>query len=156
MTVHVELGESAVNQLMWKIKSLGKKVGLAVNPPTSVNLIEPFLKQDDLVLIMTVQPGFGGQSFIYETLPKIQQAAEWRREMNLEYRIEVDGGVTFQTAVDCAKAGADTFVSGTGLFGQHDLKKAVARMRRLVTEAAPEQSPFKFEAPIEVPIGQSS
>jgi ribulose-phosphate 3-epimerase len=156
MTVHVELGESAVNQLMWKIKSLGKKVGLAVNPPTSVNLIEPFLKQVDLVLIMTVQPGFGGQSFIYETLPKIQQAAEWRREMNLEYRIEVDGGVTFQTAVDCAKAGADTFVSGTGLFGQHDLKKAVARMRRLVTEAAPEQSPFKFEAPIEVPIGQSS
>ncbi|HMJ91297.1 MAG TPA: ribulose-phosphate 3-epimerase [Candidatus Acidoferrum sp.] len=153
MTVHVELGEAAVNGWIWKIKSLGKKVGIAVNPPTPVSLIEPFLKQVDLVLIMTVIPGFGGQSFIHEMLPKIQQAAEWRREMNLGYRIEVDGGINFETAVECAKAGADTFVSGTGLFGQHDLKKAVAKMRRLVTEAAPESS-FKFEAPAEVPLAQ--
>jgi ribulose-phosphate 3-epimerase len=153
MTIHVELGEAAVNALIWKIKSLGKKVGIAVNPPTSVSHIEPFLKQVDLVLIMTVNPGFGGQSFIQETLPKIQQAAEWRRELNLNYRIEVDGGINFQTAIECAKAGADTFVSGTGLFGQRDLKKAVAKMRRLVTEAAPE-SPFKFEAPIELPLAQ--
>lgn len=155
MTIHVELGE-AVNPLIWKIKSLGKKVGLAVNPLTSMAQVEPFLKQVDLVLVMTVTPGFGGQTFMHDTLPKIQQAAEWRREMNLHYRIEVDGGVTFQTAVECARAGADTFVSGTGLFGQHDLKKAVAKMRRLVTEAAPEQSPFKFEAPIEVPLSHGS
>jgi ribulose-phosphate 3-epimerase len=154
MTIHVELGDAAVNQLIWKIKSLGRKVGIAVNPPTPVSLIERFLKQVDLVLIMTVNPGFGGQSFIHETLPKIQQAAEWRREMNLNYRIEVDGGINNQTAVECARAGADTFVSGTALFGQQDLKKAVAKMRRLVTEAAPE-SPFKFEAPIEVPWTQS-
>ena len=136
MTIHVELGDT-VNSLIWKIRSLGKKVGIAINPPTQVGLIEPFLKQVDLVLIMTVNPGFGGQSFIHETLPKVQQVAEWRRELNLNYRIEVDGGINFQTAVECAKAGADTFVSGTGLFGQPSLRTAVAKMRRLVTAAAP-------------------
>ena len=150
LTVHVELGE-AVGPLLWKIKSLGKKVGLAVNPPTQISLAEPFLKQIDLLLIMTVNPGFGGQPFIQETLPKIQQAAAWRRELNLNYRIEVDGGINFQTAVECAKAGADTFVSGTGLFGQPNLKTAVAKMRRLVT-AAGQANQFKFEAPVETAI----
>lgn len=147
MTIHAELGER-VNDLIWRIKKLGKKVGLAVNPPTQISLVEPFLKQIDLVLIMTVNPGFGGQPFIHETLPKIQQAAAWRRELNLAYRIEVDGGITYQTAVECAKAGADTFVSGTGLFGQPSLRNAVDKMRRLVTAAAP-PGHFKFEAPPE-------
>src|SRR6185369_15666707 len=126
----------------------------AINPPTQIGLVEPFLSKVDLVLIMTVMPGFGGQPFIHETLPKIQQAAAWRRELNLNYRIEVDGGITFQTAVDCARAGADTFVSGTGLFGQRDLKRAVAKMRRLVTEAhpnaafAPQIEKFAFQTPV--------
>jgi len=150
MTIHVELGEWA-NDLIWQIKKLGKKVGIAINPPTQVGLVEPFLKQVDLVLVMTVNPGFGGQSFIHECVPKIQQVAEWRREMNLNYRIEVDGGITFQTAVECAKAGADTFVSGTGLFGQPSLRVAVEKMRRLVTAAAP-PGIFKFEAPMVAPI----
>jgi ribulose-phosphate 3-epimerase len=150
MTIHVELGDQA-NDLIWKIRKLGKKVGIAVNPPTQIGLVEPFLKKVDLVLIMTVVPGFGGQSFIHETLPKVQQVAEWRRELNLNYRIEVDGGINFQTAVECAKAGADTFVSGTGLFGQPSLRVAVAKMRRLVTAAAP-PGHFKFEAPIETAI----
>ena len=152
ITVHVELGE-AVGPLLWKIKSLGKKVGLAVNPPTQISLAEPFLKQIDLLLIMTVNPGFGGQPFIHETLPKIQQAAAWRRELNLNYRIEVDGGINFQTAVECAKSGADTFVSGTGLFGQPSLKTAVAKMRRLVT-AAGAVNQFKFEIPAEAAIAR--
>ncbi len=154
MTIHVELGE-VVEPLVWKIRSLGKKVGLAVNPPTQIGVLEPFLKQvqPDLVLIMTVNPGFGGQPFIHETLTKVQQAAEWRRELNLNYRIEVDGGINFQTAVECAKAGADTFVSGTGLFGQPSLKMAVAKMRRLVTAVAP-PGHFKFETPIEAAISR--
>ncbi|HTD67005.1 MAG TPA: ribulose-phosphate 3-epimerase [Candidatus Limnocylindria bacterium] len=150
MTIHVELG-TAVNDLIWKIKAFGKKVGLAVNPPTQISLVEPFLKQIDLVLIMTVYPGFGGQPFIHEALPKVQQVAEWRRELNLNFRIEVDGGINYQTAVECAKAGADTFVSGTGLFGQPSLRTAVAKMRRLVTAAAP-PGHFKFETPIEAAI----
>jgi len=140
ITIHVELGDR-VNDLIWRIRKLGKKVGLAVNPPTQVGLVEPFLRQVDLVLIMTVNPGFGGQAFIHEAVPKIQQAAEWRRALNLDYRIEVDGGINFQTAVECAKAGADTFVSGTGLFGQANLKAAVAKMRRLVSAARPEPGP---------------
>ena len=153
ITIHVELGEAPVQQLVWKIRALGKKVGLAINPPTQIGVLEPFLKQvqPDLVLVMTVNPGFGGQPFIQEALTKVQQAAEWRRELNLDYRIQVDGGINFQTAVECAKAGADTFVSGTGLFGQPSLRAAVAKMRRLVTAAAP-PGQFKFEAPIEAAI----
>ena len=116
-------------------------------------LLEPFLKDVQLLLIMTVNPGFGGQPFIHETLTKVQQAAQWRRELNLDYRIEVDGGINFQTAVECAKAGADTFVSGTGLFGQASLRTAVTKMRRLVTAAAP-PGHFKFETPIEAGISQ--
>ena len=73
ITVHVELGER-VTPLLWKIKSLSKKVGLAINPPTSIAAVLPYLKEIDLLLIMTVNPGFGGQEFIQETLPKIQQA----------------------------------------------------------------------------------
>jgi ribulose-phosphate 3-epimerase len=150
LTIHVELAERA-KDLIWQIKKLGKKVGIAINPPTQVGLLEPFLKDVQLVLIMTVNPGFGGQPFIHETLTKVQQVAEWRRELNLDFRIEVDGGINFQTAVECAKAGADTFVSGTGLFGQPSLRAAVTKMRRLVTAAAP-PGQFKFETPIEAAI----
>lgn len=132
ITVHVELGER-VTPLLWKIKSLGTQVGLAVNPPTSIASVRPYLGQIDLLLVMTVNPGFGGQAFIEETLPKIQQADAWRREQELPYRIEVDGGIKFETAVECARAGADTFVSGTGLFNQRNMKAAVRKMRRLVT-----------------------
>jgi ribulose-phosphate 3-epimerase len=136
LTVHVELGEQAVTQLLWKIKSMGLKVGLAVNPPTSIELMRKHLAQIDTLLVMTVQPGYGGQSFIYETLPKIQQAAAWRREFNLGYRIEVDGGINFDTATECSRAGADTFVSGTALLGARGLAVAVKKMRKKVETAA--------------------
>ena len=135
MTVHVELGDR-VTQLLWKIRSLGVKVGLAVNPPTAIANAQPYLDQIDLLLVMTVNPGFGGQPFIHEMLPKIQQAADWRRERNLNYRIEVDGGINQQTAIECAKAGADTFVSGTALFGQRQLGRAVKKMRDAVSANA--------------------
>ncbi len=135
LIVHVELGER-VNDLLWKIKSLGKKVGLAVNPPTPISAVQPYLKQIDLLLVMTVNPGFGGQPFIAETLPKIQQAKAWRESLGLNYRIEVDGGIVFATAAECARAGADTFVSGTGLFRERSMKTAVKKMRKLAEEAA--------------------
>jgi ribulose-phosphate 3-epimerase len=134
--VHVELGEQ-VASLLWKIKSLGKKAGLAVNPPTPIALAQPHLEQIDLLLVMTVNPGFGGQEFIHETLPKIQQAEAWRREKKLPYRISVDGGINFQTAAECARAGADTFVSGTTLFGARSLKTAVKKMRKIVNANDP-------------------
>jgi ribulose-phosphate 3-epimerase len=139
LTVHIELDEKIqqVPQLLWKIKSLGKKVGLAVNPPTSISAVLPYLDKIDLLLVMTVNPGFGGQSFIHECLPKVQQAEAWRRERKLNYRIEVDGGINNETAAECARAGADTFVAGTSLFGQRNLKAAVAKMRKAVNAADP-------------------
>lgn len=129
--IHAEL-DGKVNDLIWQIRNLNLKVGLAVNPPTSIAAAEPFLDKIDLLLVMTVNPGFGGQSFMGECLPKVQQAWEWRRERGLGYRIEVDGGVDLKTAAECARAGADTFVSGTGLFAKRNMKQAVSRMREAV------------------------
>ena len=140
--VHVELGDQ-VSSLFWKIRKLGKKVGLAINPPTAIAGIQPYLDQIDLLLVMTVNPGYGGQEFIHETLPKIQQAEAWRREKQLPYRISVDGGINFQTAAECARAGADTFVSGTTLFGAHNLKAAVRKMRQIVNASDPALADLK-------------
>jgi ribulose-phosphate 3-epimerase len=140
LTIHVELGDR-VTPLLWKIRSLGLKVGLAVNPPTAIANVLPYLNQIDLLLIMTVNPGFGGQEFIHEVIPKIQQADAWRRAKNLPYRISVDGGINFTTAAETARAGADVFVAGTALFRQRQLKRAVKKMRDLVSAARPKAEP---------------
>jgi len=137
--IHVELGDQ-VASLIWKVRSLGKKVGLAINPPTAISAVQAHLEQIDALLVMTVNPGFGGQEFIYETLPKVQQAHAWRRERNLPFHITVDGGVNFKTAAECARAGADVFVSGTTLFGRRNLKAAVQKMRKIVTAVHPTNS----------------
>jgi ribulose-phosphate 3-epimerase len=142
MILHVELGEHIL-PLIWKIKALGKKVGLAINPPTAISKVEPFLNKIDLLLVMTVNPGFGGQEFIHECLPKIQQAETWRREKKLSYRISVDGGINNQTAAECARAGADTFVAGTSLFAARSLKSAIKKMRKIVNEADPALADLK-------------
>ncbi len=141
--VHVELGEQ-VAPLIWKIKSLNKKVGLAVNPPTAIAEVQPYLDQIDLLLVMTVNPGFGGQPFIHECLPKIQQADAWRRERKLSYRISVDGGINFQTAAECARAGADTFVSGTTLFHARSLRAAVKKLRQVAQAHDPALADLKM------------
>jgi len=130
ISVHVELGE-VVTPLLWKIKSLGCKAGLVVNPPTAISMVQAHLRQIDFLLVMTVNPGFGGQSFIYETLPKIQQAEAWRREESLSYHIGVDGGIDFKTAGECAHAGADVLISGTTLFGRSHMAAAVSKMRKV-------------------------
>ena len=137
ITVHIELGDQ-VTSLLWKIRSLGKKVGLAINPPTHIAAVKPYLQQIDLLLVMTVNPGFGGQPFIEECVPKIQQVAAWQKELGLDYRIEVDGGVTLDTVTECARAGADTFVAGTALFRHRNLGAAVRKMRLQAARAAGE------------------
>jgi ribulose-phosphate 3-epimerase len=136
INIHVELGEQ-VTPLIWKIKALGKKVGLAINPPTAISHVQPYLEQIDSVLIMTVNPGFGGQPFIHETLPKIQQVYVWREEARLAYNIGVDGGIDCKTAAECAHAGANAFISGTALFGQRNLGAAVKKMRQIVQAQQP-------------------
>jgi ribulose-phosphate 3-epimerase len=143
MTIHVEL-DGQVSPLIWKIRALGKQVGLAINPPTAMEAVEKYLPQIDSLLVMTVNPGFGGQGFITETLPKIQQALAWREKYNLKYRIAVDGGIHFDTVGSCAHAGADTFISGTALFGQKNLKAAVAKLRKLAQSQAQTKT-FKLQ-----------
>ncbi len=142
ISVHVEL-DGQVEPLIWKIRQLGKKVGLAINPSTPISLVQPFLDKIDLLLVMTVNPGFGGQEFIHETLPKIQQADVWRRQRKLPYRIGVDGGINFQTAAECARAGADTFVAGTALFRRRNMGAAVKKMRKIAQDNDPTLADLK-------------
>jgi len=134
ISVHIEACPH-LHRNIQQIKALGCKAGVAVNPHTAVSGLTDLIQDIDLVCLMSVNPGFGGQEFIYEMLPKIQQADAWRRERNLPYRIAADGGINFTTAADCARAGADVFVSGTTLFGQRNLKAAVQKMRQIVTGA---------------------
>jgi ribulose-phosphate 3-epimerase len=131
ITVHVELGEQVMG-LLWKIRSLGCKAGLAVNPPTAMKHAEPYLRHIDQLLVMTVNPGFGGQAFVGETVPKIQQAHGWRRDAGRSFRVAVDGGITVETARECARAGADTFICGTSVFQHHNLGAALRRIGRAV------------------------
>lgn len=119
VTVHIEPDYDHAGVLA-KIRARGKRNGLALNPGTPASAIEPLLDRVDLILAMTVQPGFGGQSFHNEVLPKIAQIDEWRRQRQLDIRIEVDGGVDLQTAKLCRDAGADTFVAGTAFFKAPD------------------------------------
>ena len=134
LTIHAELTDQARN-LIWRIRNLERKVGLAVNPPTPLAAAEPYLDKIDTLLIMTVNPGFGGQSFMEECLPKIQQAWQWRQKRGLGFRIEVDGGIDAKTAVECSRMGADTFVSGTALFSKRDMKRAITKMREGVEQS---------------------
>lgn len=131
ITVHVELGDK-VPGLLWKIRSMGRKVGLAINPPTSIATVRPYLNTIDTLLIMTVNPGFGGQAFIHEALPKIERAATWRQQHRASFHIQVDGGINMTTARECAHAGADAFVSGSDLFKQRSLRAGVAKLRKAV------------------------
>ncbi len=102
------------------IRAHGCRAGIALNPGTPAAAIEPFLGEVDLVLVMTVQPGFGGQSFREDMLPKIAQVDRWRSERGLDLRIEVDGGIEHDTAALCRSRGADTFVAGTSFFAAKD------------------------------------
>jgi ribulose-phosphate 3-epimerase len=99
-----------------RIRQLGCQCGIVLNPGTPAAAIEPVLDLVDLVLVMTVQPGFGGQPFRRDMLPKLQEIDRWRRARSLRFRLEVDGGIDLATATECRSAGADTFVTGTSFF----------------------------------------
>ena len=143
ITIHAEL-DNRVKDLLWQVRSCDVKVGLAINPPTSFETTLPFLDVIDLLLIMTVNPGFGGQSFIPEVLPKIEAAKRFRKEKGLNFRIEVDGGINPDTGSQCTQAGADTLVAGSSLFGKANLKAAVANLR---ATCDPRHRPLPMSAP---------
>jgi ribulose-phosphate 3-epimerase len=124
LLVHVENGGDVLARLR-RIKSLGKKAGIVVNPPTPVERVAPFVAEADLVLVMTVNPGFGGQAFIRECLEKIRAV----RAMSPSREIEVDGGIDAHTGAECARAGANVLVAGTSIFGAADgVAAAMARL----------------------------
>lgn len=128
ITVHVE-ADHDVESTLRRIREAGCKAGLAINPATPLAAAEPFLKHVDLLLCMTVVPGFGGQSFMEEVLPKVAAAARWREEHGLSFHIEVDGGIDALTAAKCAKAGANVMVAGSSTFKAADMALAVKAIR---------------------------
>jgi ribulose-phosphate 3-epimerase len=109
-----------------RIRALGCQNGIVLNPETPASAIEPYLPKVDLVLVMTVQPGFGGQPFRADTLGKLTAIDVWRRQRGLSFRLEVDGGIDLVTGLKCRSAGADTFVAGTSFFSAKD-RRAYAR-----------------------------
>jgi len=113
------------------IRAHGCTPGLALNPGTPAEAVRPFLSEVDLILVMTVQPGFGGQAFRADMLAKIRQVAKWRTDLALDYRIEVDGGIELENAALCRAEGADTFVAGTSFFKAHDRPAFVAAFAAL-------------------------
>lgn len=133
-SVHVEVGSTA--QLINQMRDLGLAPGLAVNPDTDFEAVEPFLPDVDLVLFMTVHPGFGGQSFIADVMPKVKAARAVIDERGWNATVQVDGGIDETTAPEAAAAGADLFVAGTAVFGRPDPAEAVMRIRRAAEAAA--------------------
>lgn len=125
ISIHIEPDYDHAAALA-RIRQLGCRNGLALNPGTPAEAVRPYLAQIDLVLVMTVQPGFGGQPFRRDQLAKIAQVDAWRREGGHDYRIEVDGGVDLASGAECRAAGADTFVAGTSFFRAAD-RAAFAR-----------------------------
>ena len=132
-SVHVEIGGTAA--LISQMRDLGLAVGLAVNPETPFEDCEPWLDQIDLLLVMTVHPGFGGQSFMAEVLPKIRQAREAIDRLGRAVVLEVDGGVDTKTARAVAGAGAEMLVAGSAIFCTSD-PVAAARALRSAADAA--------------------
>lgn len=119
ITIHVEPDYPVAETLSY-IKSKGCKCGVVLNPDTPAEAALPFLEACDIVLLMTVQPGFGGQSFRHDVMPKLETIAQWRSDKGLNYRIEIDGGVDAETASECTSRGADTLVAGTAFFKAKD------------------------------------
>ena len=130
VTVHVE-ATPHIHRALQLIKAAGAKAGVVINPGTSVSDIEAVLGQVDQVLVMTVNPGFGGQAFIPETLDKVRQLADLRQKQGYSYLIEVDGGVNDKTAADCLAAGADILVAGSYVFGHPDPAQAIQTLKDL-------------------------
>jgi ribulose-phosphate 3-epimerase len=134
-TVHVEVGDT--DQLVAQMRGLGLRTGLALNPDTCFEAVEPYLDQVDLVLCMTVFPGFGGQSFIGEVMHKVSQVRAAVEADGLALDIEVDGGIDPETAPVAARAGANVFVAGSAVFGHPRPWEAAEAIRAAIGQNAP-------------------
>ena len=128
MSVHVEACEDPLPVLR-KIRSLGVHPAIVLKPETPLSAILPFLKEVEMVLVMTVSPGFGGQAFRQEVLPKISELASFLKKENRAVEIEVDGGITPETAKGAVRAGATVLVAGSAIYGAPDVSKVITQLK---------------------------
>jgi len=128
ITVHVET-TNHLHRLVQNIKSYGVKAGVALNPATPLDTVQYVLEEVDLILVMSVNPGFGGQSFIENSLEKITHLAAWRRMGRHSYRIQVDGGITDKNVQAVVNAGADTLVAGSYIFKSDNIEVAIQKLK---------------------------
>ena len=130
ITIHPEATNNLIESIQL-IKQLKKKVGISLNPNTEINIIEKLLKDIDLVLIMSVHPGFGGQKFMPEVIEKIKKLHQIKKDNKLNFDIEVDGGINFSNSKEVISAGANILVSGTTIFHENngDIKKNIETLR---------------------------
>ena len=132
VTVHIE-EVIHIHRTIQKIKDLGVKAGVAINPGTSISSLSSILQFVDLLLIMTVNPGFGGQAFIGEMLTKIEEVYRLRKEMKLNFQIEIDGGINSSNIGLISNAGCDIFVVGSSIFKSDNISAAAAELKNSVT-----------------------
>jgi ribulose-phosphate 3-epimerase len=132
ITVHVEACKH-LHRTIQLIKSFGIKAGVVLNPHTPVESIQHILEEIDMVLFMTVNPGFGGQAFIPQVLPKIKQLSDIIKEKQLPIEIEVDGGINEQTAKQCVEAGATVLVAGSAIYNKVDRHQAIQSLRESIS-----------------------
>ena len=132
ITIHPEATNDLLGSIN-KIKEFKKKVGISLNPETKIEIIEKLLDQIDLILIMSVNPGFGGQKFMPEVLNKVKKLDEIRKNLKLNFVIEIDGGINFENSKLAIKSGADILVSGTTIFKNNngDIKKNIDLLRSI-------------------------
>jgi ribulose-phosphate 3-epimerase len=131
LTVHVEASGNELSGTLAAIRAAGCRAGLSLNPATPVSAVEPFLDEVDLVLVMSVNPGFTGQKFMPEVMPKLARLAALRAKR--KFVIEVDGGISKANIAELRKAGADAFVAGASIFFNPDRSAAIRELRDLIT-----------------------
>ncbi len=131
ITVHYE-EVVHLDRVLNQIKEFGIKAGVVVNPATPVELLEPILHLTDIILVMSVNPGFGGQSFLTYTLKKIKWLKEIREQRKLEYKIEIDGGINKNTIIEAANAGCDIFVAGSAVFNSENITASTTELKNLI------------------------
>jgi len=135
VTFHIEAARDA-HSLCRTLRGHGARAAVAIKPGTPVSAVKDLLREVDMVLVMTVEPGFGGQKFMAECLPKVRELREQSRAGGLDIRIQVDGGVSPETIEMCAEAGADAFVAGSAVYGAADPAAAVRSLRQLAQNTA--------------------
>jgi ribulose-phosphate 3-epimerase len=133
LTVHQE-AVVHLNRTVNRIKELGAKAGISINPSTPVNTLIDTAEFADLILVMSVNPGFGGQSFIPNSLRKVKELVKLRDELKANFLIEMDGGMSKETIVDASKAGVDVFVAGSAIFNSDNISAATAELKFLIQE----------------------